>query len=60
MNIKETIECQDYISNNVSHLRVFGCTTYVLVKKDQHKQLQSHTQKCIFLGYPSNYKGWVF
>ena len=30
------------------------------MKKDQHKQLQSHTQKCVFLGYPSNYKGWVF
>ena len=45
---------------DVSHLRVFGCTSYVLVKKDQHKQLQSHTQKCVFLGYPSNYKGWVF
>ncbi|KAL5532213.1 hypothetical protein ACEPAF_5777 [Sanghuangporus sanghuang] len=45
---------------DVSHLRVFGCTSYVLVKKDQHKQLQSHTQKCVFLGYPSNYKGWLF
>ena len=22
---------------DVSHLRVFGCTSYVLVKKDQHK-----------------------
>ena len=45
---------------DVSHLRVFGCTSYVLVKKEQHKQLESHTQKCVFLGYPSNYKGWVF
>ena len=34
--------------------------SYVLVKKDQRKQLQSHTQKCVFIGYPTNYKGWLF
>ena len=45
---------------DVSHFRVFGCTAYVHVKKDQRKQLQFHTQKCVFLGYPSNYKSWVF
>ena len=45
---------------DVSHFRVFGCTAYVHVKKDQRKQLQSHTQKCVFIGYPSNYKGWLF
>ena len=45
---------------DVSHLRVFGCTSYVHVKKDQRKQLQSHTQKCVFIGYPTNFKGWLF
>ena len=45
---------------DVLHFRVFGCTAYVHVKKDQRKQLQSHTQKCVFIGYPSNYKGWLF
>ena len=44
----------------VSHYRVFGCTAYVHVKKDQRTGLQAHTQKCIFIGYPSEYKGWLF
>lgn len=45
---------------DVSHLRVYGCISYVHIKKDQRKQLQSHTQKCVFIGYPANYKGWLF
>ena len=45
---------------DVSHFRVFGCTAYVHIKKDKRKQLQSHTQKCVFIGYPANYKGWTF
>ena len=45
---------------DVSHFRVFGCTAFVHVKKDKHSQLGSHTQKCVFIGYPSNYKGWLF
>lgn len=45
---------------DVSHLRVFGCTAYVHIQKDKCKGLQSHTQKCVFVGYPSDYKGWIF
>ena len=30
------------------------------VKKDKRSQLGSHTQKCVFIGYPSDYKGWLF
>ena len=45
---------------DVAHLRVFGCTSYVHIKKDKRKQLDSHTQKCVFIGYPSNYKAWLF
>ena len=45
---------------DVAHFRVFGCTSYVHVKKDQRKQLQSHTAKCVFIGYSANYKGWLF
>ena len=45
---------------DVSHLRVFGCTAYVHVQKDQTKGLQPHTKKYIFIGYPSEYKGWMF
>ncbi|THG98489.1 hypothetical protein EW145_g7418, partial [Phellinidium pouzarii] len=29
-------------------------------KKDLRRQLESHTQKCVFLGYPAHFKGWTF
>ena len=45
---------------DISHLRVFACTTYVHVQKDQRRQLQSHSAKCVFIGYPTQYKGWLF
>src|SRR5882672_5138557 len=45
---------------NVSHLRVFGCTGYVHIKKDKRKGLSSHTEKCVFIGYPAEYKAWTF
>ena len=45
---------------DVAHFRVFGCTAYVHVKKDKRKQLQSHSEKCVFIGYPTNYKAWLF
>ena len=44
----------------VSHFRVFRCTAYMHIKKDQRTGLQAHTQKCIFIGYSSEYKGWLF
>src|SRR4051812_2306592 len=45
---------------DVGHLRVFGCTACVYVQKGQRKSLQSHMQKCVFLGYSAGYKGWLF
>ena len=45
---------------DVAHLRVFGCTAYVHVQKDQRSGLSPHTQKCVFIGYPAGYKGWMF
>lgn len=45
---------------SVAHLRVFGSTAYVHVQKDKRKNLQSHTIKCVFLGYPDDYKAWKF
>ena len=30
------------------------------VQKDQRGALGSHMEKCIFLGYPPDYKGWKF
>ena len=45
---------------DVSHLRIWGCQAYVFIQKDKRKSLQPHMEKCVFMGYPSGYKGWKF
>lgn len=45
---------------SVKRLRVFGCAAYVHVQKDQRRALESHTRKCVFVGYPSEGTGWMF
>lgn len=45
---------------DVSMFWVFGSTAYVHVKRDKRNSLGSHTLKCIFVGYPPEYKGWLF
>ena len=42
----------------VGHMRVFGCTAYSHIPKDERQKLDPKTRKCIFLGYPSNRKGY--
>ena len=44
----------------VDNLRIFGSLAYVHIQKDQRSGLHSHYRKCIFLGYPPDYKGWLF
>jgi hypothetical protein len=39
---------------------VFGSTAYVHIQKDQRHGLSSHIKKCVFLGYPQEYPGWLF
>lgn len=45
---------------DVSLLRVFGCTAYVNVRTDKRSNIESHTMKCIFVGYAPEQKGWLF
>ena len=45
---------------DISHLQVWGCTAYVHVQKDKCTGIGSHMEKCIFIGYPDGYKGWMF
>ena len=43
---------------NVNHLRVFGCSAYTHVPKDERKKLDPKAKKCIFLGYGTVRKGY--
>ena len=42
----------------VSHLRVFGCSAYVHVPRDERKKLDPKAKKCILLGYGTTRKGY--
>ena len=42
----------------VKHLKVFGCTVYSHVAKDERKKLDPKAKKCIFLGYAAQRKGY--
>ncbi|KAM1757600.1 hypothetical protein ACFX11_006838 [Malus domestica] len=44
---------------DVSHLKVFGCSCYPLLRPLTTTKLQPRTIKCIFLGYASKYKGYI-
>ena len=43
---------------NVNHLRVFGCSAYVHVPKDERKKLDPKAKKCTLLGYGTSRKGY--
>ncbi len=42
----------------VGHLRVFGCTAFSHVSKDERQKLDDKSRKCVFLGYSENRKGY--
>ena len=41
---------------NLSHLRVWGCTAYVRVPKENRKKLDPNAKKCVFVGYATTTK----
>ena len=43
---------------SVGNLRIFGCTAYSHIPKDERKKLDSKARKCIFLGYGEVTKGY--
>ena len=43
---------------NVEHLRVFGCTAYAHIPKDERQKLDPKARKCIMLGYGTEVKGY--
>ncbi|KAI3690006.1 hypothetical protein L2E82_47980 [Cichorium intybus] len=40
------------------HLRTFGCTCYPNTSASQSHKLQPRSVKCVFLGYPENFRGY--
>lgn len=44
---------------DLTHLRVFGCTYFPLLRPYDTHKLQPHTKPCIFLGYPAYSKGYI-
>ncbi|KAJ4820740.1 polyprotein [Rhynchospora pubera] len=42
----------------VSHLRLFGCVAYTLVNSHSRKKLDAKSEKCIFIGYCIQSKGY--
>jgi hypothetical protein len=43
---------------DVSHLKVFGCITYVHVHDEKRSKLDPKAEKCIFIGYSLEQKGY--
>lgn len=43
----------------IQHLRVFGYACYPFLKPYNNNKLQPKLAKCVFLGYASNYKGYI-
>lgn len=41
------------------HLRVFGCLCFPLFPSTQIHKLQARSTPCIFLGFPSNHRGYI-
>lgn len=43
---------------SVEHLRIFGCSAYAHIPKDERRKLDAKSRKCTFLGYSSSSKGY--
>jgi len=41
-----------------SHLKVFGCLCFPLIPSTNRNKLQPRSKPCVFLGYPSNHRGY--
>eukprot|EP01018_Ginkgo_biloba_P005003 Gb_41240 [translate_table: standard] len=42
----------------VTHLKVFGCIAYSHVPKDKRQKIDDKIEKCIFVGYSEEIKGY--
>jgi hypothetical protein len=42
---------------SLSHIRVFGCDSFVHVPKEKRNKMENKAVKCIFIGYKDGMKG---
>jgi len=47
------------IKPNVSHFRVFGSIAWAHIPDEKRKALQPKSEKCIFVGYSEDVKGYI-
>jgi hypothetical protein len=43
---------------DISMYRVFGCQVHVNILRKDRKNLEPHSEPCIFIGFADGYKGW--
>ena len=53
-----TEEAWSKIKPDVSHFRVFGCEAWAHIPDEKRKALQPKSEKCIFVGYSKDVKGY--
>ena len=51
-------EAWSKIKPDVSHFRVFGCKAWAHIPDKKRKALQPKSEKCIFVGYSEDVKGY--
>lgn len=55
---KTPYEAWNGVKPNVDNLRVFGCSAFAHIAKDERGKFDSKARKCIFLGYGETTKGY--
>jgi hypothetical protein len=55
MTLEKKFTCK---KPDVSHLRVFGCITYMHVLDEKRSKLDPKVDKCIFIGYSLEQEGY--
>lgn len=58
LNYKSRLRVLYHKDPTYSHIRVFGCLYYPLFSSTTINKLQPRSSPCVFLGYPSNHRGY--